>query len=46
MTATAEIVGSPSSIIVDKSALATHAGAAVTLPIKVKLSNGIPATNR
>ncbi len=41
VTATAELVGPPSSIIVDKSALATHAGAAVTLPIKVKLSNEI-----
>jgi hypothetical protein len=41
VTATAEIVGPPSSIIVNKSALATHSGAAVTLPIKVKLSNEI-----
>jgi len=41
VTATAEIAGPPSSIVVDKSALAEHAGAAVTLPIKVKLSNEI-----
>jgi hypothetical protein len=41
VTATAELVGPPSSIIVNKQALATFSGAAVTLPIKVKLSNEV-----
>jgi hypothetical protein len=41
VTATAELVGPPSSIIVNKSALATFKGAAVTLPIKVHLSNEV-----
>ena len=39
VTATAELAGPPSSAIVSKANLVTFKGAAVTLPLKVKLSN-------
>ena len=39
MTATAELAGPPSTVIVDENALLLGAGTAVTLPIKVKLNN-------
>lgn len=39
VTATAELVGPPSSIIVNKGNLLSQGGVAVTLPIKVKLDN-------
>ena len=39
VTATAELAGPPSSVIVDRAALLARKGSAVTLPIKVKLSN-------
>jgi hypothetical protein len=39
VTATAELAGPPSSVIVDENALLLGAGTAVTLPIKVKLNN-------
>jgi hypothetical protein len=41
VTATAEIAGPPSAVIVSRQALVLRAGAAVTLPIKVKLSNEV-----
>jgi hypothetical protein len=39
VTATAELVGPPSSVIVDKGNLLAQSGTAVTLPIRVKLDN-------
>jgi hypothetical protein len=39
VTATAELVGPPSSVIIDKGNLLTQSGTAVTLPIRVKLDN-------
>jgi hypothetical protein len=39
VTATAELVGPPSSVIVNKGNLLAQGGVAVTLPIKVKLDN-------
>jgi hypothetical protein len=39
VTATAEIAGAPSLVTVSRQALVLRSGAAVTLPIKVKLSN-------
>ncbi len=39
VTATAEIAGPPSSVIVSRGAFLSRAGAAVTLPLKVKLEN-------
>jgi hypothetical protein len=39
VTATAELAGPPSSVILDENALLLGSGTAVTLPIKVKLSN-------
>jgi hypothetical protein len=41
VTATAELAGPPSSVIVSRQALVLRTGAAVTLPIKVKLSNEV-----
>lgn len=41
VTATAEIAGPPSSVIVNKGNLLAQSGTAVTLPLKVKLSNEI-----
>ena len=39
VTATAELVGPPSSVIIDKGNLLGQTGTAVTLPIRVKLDN-------
>jgi hypothetical protein len=39
VTATAELAGPPSSIIINKGNLLSRSGTAVTLPIKVKLDN-------
>jgi hypothetical protein len=41
VTASAELAGPPSSVSVDRGALVLRSGAAVTLPIKVKLSNEV-----
>jgi hypothetical protein len=41
VTATAEIAGPPSSVLISRQALVLRSGAAVTLPIKVKLSNEV-----
>jgi hypothetical protein len=41
VTATAEIAGPPSSIIVNKSSLLSQQSTAVVLPLKIKLSNPI-----
>jgi hypothetical protein len=41
VTATAEIAGPASSVAVNRQALVLRTGAAVTLPIKVKLSNEV-----
>jgi hypothetical protein len=39
VTATAELVGPPSAVIIDKGNLLAQSGTAVTLPIRVKLDN-------
>jgi hypothetical protein len=45
VTATAELAGPASSVIINKSNLLTQTGTAVTLPIKVKLDNEILGSN-
>lgn len=41
VTATAELAGAPGSVIVNKADLLSQSGTAVTLPLKVKLSNEV-----
>jgi hypothetical protein len=45
VTATAELAGTASSVIINKGNLLTQTGTAVTLPIKVKLDNEILGAN-